>query len=94
MSSGGSFHSSSGAPRSIERPQRFDSALYGLSAVKVGTWITHTLFFGYREHINARPDENTGEGELEYWIARRLMLQGTIGDRGYDGADLLWRRRW
>ena len=38
MSSGGSFHSSSGAPRSIERPQRFDSALYGLSAVKVGTW--------------------------------------------------------
>lgn len=64
------------------------------AAVKVGTWITHTLFFGYREHINARPDENTGEGELEYWIRRRLVLQGTIGDRGYDGADLLWRRRW
>lgn len=64
------------------------------AAVKVGTWITHTLFFGYREHINARPDENTGEGELEYWIRRRLMLQTTIGDRGYDGADLLWRRRW
>ena len=64
------------------------------AAVKVGTWITHTLFFGYREHINARPDENTGEGELEYWIRRRLMLQATIGDRGYDGADLLWRRRW
>jgi hypothetical protein len=27
-------------------------------------------------------------------IRRRLMLQATIGDRGYDGADLLWRRRW
>jgi autotransporter translocation and assembly factor TamB len=64
------------------------------AAVMVGTWITHTLFFAYREHINARPDENAGEGEVEYWIKRRLMLQGTIGDRGYDGVDLLWRRRW
>ena len=64
------------------------------AAVKVGTWITHTLFFAYREHISARPDENAGEAEVEYWIRRRLMVQGTVGDRGYDGVDLLWRRRW
>jgi autotransporter translocation and assembly factor TamB len=64
------------------------------AAVLVGTWITHTLFLAYRQHLEARPDENTGEGEIEYWIRRRLVLEGTVGDRGYSGLDLLWRRRW
>jgi hypothetical protein len=64
------------------------------AAVTVGTWITRTLFFAYRQHLAARPDENTGEGEIEYWIRRRLVLETVIGDRGKDGADLLWRRRW
>ena len=64
------------------------------AAVKVGTWITQTLFLAYRQHLSARPDENAGEAEVEYWIRRRLMVQGTVGDRGYDGVDLLWRRRW
>jgi uncharacterized protein involved in outer membrane biogenesis len=74
---------------------RYESASATSSAaVLVGTWITHTLFVAYRQRIEARPDENAGEGEVEYWIRRRLMLQGTIGDRGYDGLDLLWRRRW
>jgi autotransporter translocation and assembly factor TamB len=74
---------------------RYESASATSSAaVLVGTWITHTLFLAYRQHIEARPDENTGEAEIEYWIRRRLMLQGSIGDRGYSGLDLLWRRRW
>jgi autotransporter translocation and assembly factor TamB len=74
---------------------RYESASATSSAaVLVGTWITHTLFLAYRQRVQARPDENSGEGQVEYWIRRRLMLQGTIGDRGYNGLDLLWRRRW
>lgn len=64
------------------------------AAVTVGTWITDSLFLAYRRHLEARPDENAGEGELEYWIRRRLVLEGVVGDRGVNGLDLLWRRRW
>lgn len=64
------------------------------AAVTVGTWITDTLFLAYRQHLEARPDENTGEGQVQYWLQRRLVLEGVIGDRGVNSADLLWRRRW
>ena len=74
---------------------RYESATSTTSAaVTVGTWLTHELFLAWREHLEARPDENAGEGEIEYWLRQRLVLQGTVGDRGYDGVDLLWRRRW
>jgi translocation and assembly module TamB len=64
------------------------------AAITVGTWITDTLFLAYRQHLEARPDENAGEGEIEYWIRRRLVLEAVVGDRGVNGLDLLWRRRW
>jgi hypothetical protein len=64
------------------------------AAVTVGTWITDTLFLAYRQHLDARPDENAGQAELEYWLRRRLVVEGVIGDRGVNGVDLLWRRRW
>lgn len=64
------------------------------AAITVGSWITHTLFFSFSQHMNARPDENSGEGTLEYWFTRRLELELTAGDRNYDGADLLWRKRY
>lgn len=74
---------------------RYESASSTSSAaVTVGTWITDTLFLAYRRHLEARPDENTGEGELEYWIGRRVVLEAVAGDRGVNGLDLLWRRRW
>jgi len=74
---------------------RYESANSTSSAaITAGTWLTRSLFLAYREHLESRPDENMGEAELEYWIRRRLVLQGTVGDRGYDGIDLLWRRRW
>ena len=66
----------------------------GSAAVTVGTWVTHTLFLAYKQHLGARPDENASEGNLEYWLTRRLMLDGTAGDRGYNGLDLLWRKRY
>ncbi len=44
--------------------------------------------------LRARADENTGEAEAEYWLTRRVMVEGTLGDRGYSGLDLLWRKRY
>jgi len=64
------------------------------AAITVGSWVTHTLFFALHEHIAARPDENVSEGTLEYWITHRLEIEGVVGDRGYDGVDLLWRKRY
>jgi hypothetical protein len=64
------------------------------AAVTVGTWITDTLFLAYRQHLEARPDENTGEAQIGWWIRRRLVLETVVGDRNVNSADLLWRRRW
>lgn len=74
---------------------RYEASSAGSSAaVTVGTWLTHTLFLAYRQHLEARPDENAGEGEVEYWLGRRVVVEGTAGDRGYNGLDLLWRMRY
>mgnify|MGYP001793139180 CR=1 FL=1 len=64
------------------------------AAVMVGSWVTHTLFLAYRQHLAPRPDENNGEADLEYWFKRRYMIEAVAGDRGKQGLDLLWRRRW
>lgn len=64
------------------------------AAVTVGTWLSRSLFVAYRYRLDARPDENSGEGELEYWLSRRISVEGTVGDRGYDGVDVLWRKRY
>ena len=64
------------------------------AAVTVGTWLTRSLFLAYRRHLEARPNENAGQGEIEYWISRRVMVEGVVGDRGYNGVDLLWRKRY
>ena len=64
------------------------------AAITVGTWLTRSLFIAYRRRIEARPDENAGEGEIEYWITRKVVIEGVVGDRGYNGVDLLWRKRY
>ncbi|HET7506166.1 MAG TPA: translocation/assembly module TamB domain-containing protein [Kofleriaceae bacterium] len=63
-------------------------------AVVVGTWLTHSLFVAYRQHLESSHDQNLAEGEVEYWLSRRLVVEGTAGDRGYHGLDLLWRLRY
>jgi autotransporter translocation and assembly factor TamB len=74
---------------------RYEAATVSSSAaITVGTWLTHALFFAFRQRIDARPDENSGEGTLEYWLNQQLKVQGTAGDRGYDGVDVLWRKRF
>jgi TamB, inner membrane protein subunit of TAM complex len=62
-------------------------------AVTVGTWLTPSLFLAYRQHLGSRPDENLEEGELEYWLSRRVILQGTAGAIT-QSVDLLWRKRY
>jgi autotransporter translocation and assembly factor TamB len=64
------------------------------AAITVGSWLTHTLFFSFTQHLSPRPDENSAEGTLEYWFTRRLELETTAGDRNFDGVDLLWRKRY
>lgn len=74
---------------------RYENATADASAsFTVGRWITRSWFLAYRQHIDALPDENDGEAELEYWVSRRVTIQGNAGDRGYDGIDLLWRKRY
>jgi hypothetical protein len=74
---------------------RFEAATAGTSAaVTIGKWLTPKLFVAYRRRLEARPDENSGEGELEYYLGKRVLIEATVGDRGYHGADLLWLRRW
>jgi uncharacterized protein involved in outer membrane biogenesis len=74
---------------------RYEAATASESAaVTVGTWVTRSLFVGYRRRLEARPDENANEAEAEYWLSRRVLIEGTTGDRGVSGVDLLWRKRY
>lgn len=63
------------------------------AAFTVGTWLTRSLFVAYRHRLEARPEENTGEAEAEYWLTRRVMVEGVLGERS-SGLDLLWRKRY
>ena len=68
-----------------------------LNAIAVslfGRWLTRRLLVLYRNRAEARVDENVNEAEVEYWLGRRVLLEGVAGDRGILGADLLWTRRW
>ena len=74
---------------------RFEAATANSSAAfTLGKWLTRKLFVAYRRRLESRPDENAGEAELEYWLGRNVLFEGSVGDRGISGADLLWLRRW
>ncbi len=74
---------------------RFETATARQSATfTVGKWITRKFFLGYERRLEARPDENAGEAELEYWLRPDLLIEGAIGDRGHHDVDLLWLERW
>jgi autotransporter translocation and assembly factor TamB len=65
------------------------SQAYGLSH-----WVNEDLYLEARFHPEARLDENTTEGVLEYHINRHMMLSGAAGNNMYDGGDLLWNFHW
>ena len=64
------------------------------ASLTIGKWVSRSLFVAYRQRLEARPDQNSGELEIEYWLRARLVLEGVVGDRGVNGLDLLWTRRW
>jgi len=59
-----------------------------------GTWFTKRTYVTFEKRIDSRPDENSGEGKVEYYWKPNRALELTGGDRGYFGLDLLWRHRW
>ena len=63
-------------------------------AFVLGRWITQRALLLFRTRVEARADENVSEAELQYWLSQRLLLEGSYGDRGVLGGDLLWNRRW
>jgi hypothetical protein len=64
------------------------------AAFTIGKWVSRRMFVAYRQRLEARTHENTGEAELEYWLTREVLLDATAGDRGHHDVDLLWINRW
>ncbi|HEX3758011.1 MAG TPA: translocation/assembly module TamB domain-containing protein [Kofleriaceae bacterium] len=60
----------------------------------VGKWLMQRVYLAYTQHLQPAPDENTGDAQVQIRLWRDILFQGTGGDRGYYGADLLWQRRW
>jgi autotransporter translocation and assembly factor TamB len=74
---------------------RFEaSTAQSSAAFTIGKWVSTKLFVAFRRRLESRADENSGEAEVEYWLAPRVIVQGVAGDRGHHDADLLWVKRW
>jgi autotransporter translocation and assembly factor TamB len=74
---------------------RYDAASTDRSAaVTIGTWVSPRMLLAYRLRVEAHPDENTGEAQVEYWLRTGIVLNVVAGDRGHHDADLLWIKRW
>ncbi len=63
-------------------------------ALRVGIWINKHVFVAGRSRIEPLPDENANEAIGEWHFRSNMMLQGTAGDRGIAGLDLVRRWRW
>jgi len=64
------------------------------ASCSAGTWFTKRTYVTFEQRIDSRPDENSGEGKVEYYWKPNRALELTGGDRGFFGLDLLWRHRW
>jgi len=74
---------------------RFEAATTSDQAsITVGQWLARRLYVGYRRRIDAVPEQNAGQAEIEYWLSPRVVVEGVAGDRGYHDVDLTWVRRW
>ena len=72
---------------------RCDAQSSGQSCT-VGIWLIPGKLFGsYKQHLDARPDENRYEGEFLYYLKRSIVLDA-IGGNLIESLDLLWRKRW
>ena len=61
----------------------------------LGKWFfDQRLYVAGKRRSQPRPDENTEDVQAQYRLSREWILEGVGGDRGHDGIDLFWRRRW
>lgn len=62
----------------------------------VGKWFFSDLFVAYKQRFGSQTGEqqNTYEGELDWYFARGFRLDLIFGDRGEGSADVLWIHRW
>lgn len=60
----------------------------------IGRWLSDNLFLAFKSRLEARPDENSGDLQLQWYFRREWLIEGIGGDRNHNGVDLLWRRRW
>lgn len=60
----------------------------------LGKWLTHEVFLSYKQRLESRYDQNSGEGSFEWHFKPSWVLEVSGGDRNYWGTDALWRRRW
>ncbi|HSR96304.1 MAG TPA: translocation/assembly module TamB domain-containing protein [Kofleriaceae bacterium] len=74
-------------------PATSASAVAGGSCT-FGKWFSERLFVAYRQHLGGTTDENTGDIQVQYRMGRKVLIEGSGGDRGHIGADLLYRHRW
>ena len=61
-------------------------------AIKTGWQLNDDTYLFWRQRLEPRPDENPGEGVLEYQLSTSWLLEATGGQRG-GGADIMWRWR-
>ncbi len=74
---------------------RFDAATSSRGAAfTIGKWFTRKLYVAYRQQLEARPEQNSGEAQLEYWLRPDVLVEAAAGDRGHHDVDLLWIDRW
>lgn len=73
---------------------RLDTGAEGRQSVYVGKWISDDLFVAYRYRTGTDELENANEAQIEYKLTNRWSLEGTYGDRGSGGLDLLWVKRY
>ena len=56
--------------------------------------VSDTFLFEPVYRTNTTADENAVEGRLQFRLRRRLNVQGTFGDAGKGGVDLIWSWRY
>ncbi len=64
------------------------------AAVTVGKWITDNVFIAYRHRRGTDEDENVNEASFEYRLGRDWVIEGSYGDSGKGGVDILWVKRF
>ena len=64
------------------------------SSCTIGKWWSDRLFTSIKRKIDARPDENVNDINVQYYLKRDWIFELSGGDRNYNGTDLLWRKRW